>query len=116
MANTAQYYANIRTKLVELTAQFPSGDCVVMSIDNLDRNSKAGNLCEVPLNFAARVIVESTHRLATKEEYAAFKESHERARGQIAKAQALAAQRQVAAVLGTGPVPMPMPEPVKPAK
>ena len=62
------YYADMRAKRAELSAQFPSGYCYVMSLANRDRNSTAGNIAEVCVDTAARTIIEGTHRLTTADE------------------------------------------------
>jgi hypothetical protein len=50
---------------------------LVVSIKTAGRPSAAGSICEVTLDNAARLIVEGTHRLASKEEIQAFQEEQE---------------------------------------
>jgi hypothetical protein len=66
--NSQAYYQILRTKREDLAIRYPSGFCLVMSIFNPQRNSAPGNLCEVTVADAARLLYEGTHREATEDE------------------------------------------------
>jgi hypothetical protein len=63
--NAQEYWATVRKKEAELKVQFPEGYCKVISVDNLQRNSTAGNIVEVNLRQAAEHLLAGTHRLLT---------------------------------------------------
>jgi hypothetical protein len=77
---TQSYYYSIELKRSELYERFPTGHCRVMSLDNLEHNTTAGNVCEAPIELAAKLITETTHRLCTSEESKAFDAAQEAAR------------------------------------
>lgn len=100
MGNVNKYYADIAAKRTELAGQFPQGDCLVISVNNQDKNSTAGNMAEVPVGMAARLLVEGTHRVATPEDHKAFKDGQEKARKDIAAANLENVRKQFSDVLG----------------
>lgn len=63
--NAQEYWASVRQKAAELESQFPQGFCKLISVDNLQRNSTAGNIVEVNLRQAAEHLLAGTHRLLT---------------------------------------------------
>jgi hypothetical protein len=99
--DTLKYIATLKANKVTLAEQYPQGCCLVVSVDNLEHNSVAGHICEVPTGQAARLLTESTHRLATKEETAAFRKEHDAKRNETLNTQAAleASRRQIAALL-----------------
>lgn len=80
-----------RAVLAEITPQFPSGDCVLVSLDNPTYNTVGGRAMEVSLDIAARHLVENTHRLAKPEEADFFHLEQEEA-GKNIRRQAAAKQ------------------------
>jgi hypothetical protein len=66
MSKFSQYYSEIRAKTQELAEQFADDHCLVTA---------GKTTCEVPVPLAARLLVEGTHRLASKEEQDAFHEA-----------------------------------------
>src|SRR4051794_32638017 len=94
MKDFRQYYATIRAKQTELGPEFPEGCCLVMSVQSLERNSPGGNVCEVSLYDAARLLTDGTHRLATKEETVAFRERNDIMRSRNTHADLLSAARR----------------------
>ncbi len=83
--DTSLYYAGIRDKREALTRKRPSGFCLVMSVNNLEKNSKAGNVCEVSVQDAARLLTDGTHQLANDEEINAFRDQQAVERARIRK-------------------------------
>ncbi len=77
---TAEYYAEVRKMAARLDEQFPQGFCVLTSVANRDKNTVAGNVTEAANDNAARCLVEGTHRLATEDEVAEWREHQERNR------------------------------------
>lgn len=72
-----QYYSDLRAKTNALAAQYPDGCLLVVSVANLLRGTTPGNICEVTVDNAARLILEGTHREATAEEIRAYEEGQE---------------------------------------
>jgi len=72
MNNIQEYWAQVRRKQAELKAQFQAGCCKLISVDNLQRNSTAGNIVEVNLQQAAEHLLAGTHRLLTASELEAY--------------------------------------------
>lgn len=72
--NTSTYFADIRVQRTKLESQFSEGACLVVSVSVLGRYTTPGNVCEVTLDNAARLLVEGTHKLASPEESHAFRE------------------------------------------
>jgi hypothetical protein len=70
--DTTLYYAALREQRETLAKQHPSGFCLVVSVFNLQKQSAPGNLCEVTINDAARLLFEQTHREATEDEARAY--------------------------------------------
>jgi len=68
MTKFEQYYSNIRAQRQQLAGQFPDQCCLVVA---------GGTVAEVPLNIAARLLVEGTHKLASKTEQDAFRATQE---------------------------------------
>jgi hypothetical protein len=66
MTKFSQYYSEIRAKTQELAGLFADDHCLVTA---------GKTTCEVPVPLAARLLVEGTHRLASKEEQEAFYEA-----------------------------------------
>jgi roadblock/LC7 domain-containing protein len=62
------YYLAIREQRKALALQFPDDSCLVVS---------AGNVCEVTLDIAARLLTEGTHALASEAEACAFRATQE---------------------------------------
>jgi hypothetical protein len=75
--NRTDYFSAIKQQLTALTSQFSDGACLVVSIAIPGRRGTAGNICEVTLDNAARLLVEGTHRLASTEESHAFREEQQ---------------------------------------
>jgi hypothetical protein len=107
MANVQQYYLSMKAKREELAGQFLKGDCLVTSVANLDHGSTAGNVAEVPVPLAARLLIEGTHRLSSKEEQTAFKDvqAKQRATTLTSIALAQAARKQIETLLNGQPQP-----------
>jgi hypothetical protein len=83
--NTETYYAALRQQRETLAPQHPSGFCLVMSLDNSQKNSTPGNLCEVTVADAARLLMDGTHRVATADEFNAYKKQQGVERARIRK-------------------------------
>jgi hypothetical protein len=66
------YYAAIREKQQVLSRQFSDGCCLVISV-----NTRNNGPCEVPVDIAARLLVEGTHCLASEGETHAFRQMRE---------------------------------------
>lgn len=75
--NTQEYYATLRTKQEDLSIRHPSGFCLVVSVFNAQKQSAPGNLCEVTIADAARLLFEQTHREATEDEAAIYAEKQD---------------------------------------
>lgn len=71
--NITEKAVKVKAKRGELESQFPSGDCVVMSLPSDTFNTVGGVAMEVPVDIAARGIVDQTHRLATEDEAKAWR-------------------------------------------
>jgi hypothetical protein len=69
------YWGKVRTKQAELDKQFPSGFCLIVSIDGV-------RTCEADNANSARCIVDSTHRLATPDEAVEHRRDQELKRSQ----------------------------------
>ena len=93
------YFSALRTRRTALQLQYPEGCCLVMSVDNLDKNSKAGNVCEVLNNRAAQLIVDGTHRLPSDAEAEAYRKDQESARARNTPINSLASARAQFAAL-----------------
>lgn len=78
--NNEKYFGILRERRIAVQQAHPEGCCLVVSVENLERNSTAGHICEVPNEQAAQLLTEGTHRLAAKEETAQFRKEHETAR------------------------------------
>ena len=87
------YHSAKREVFAGLSRQFPDGWCFITSVDTPGKNIKAGAVCSVTVDNAARCIVEGSHRLATDEEARAFRESQTAARAYSRPAVTLAAAR-----------------------
>lgn len=72
MADIAKFYSDLRKLQASLEAEYPTGVVHVTSVENRQLNSLPGVTLSATAYNAARVITEGTHRLATKEEIAAF--------------------------------------------
>lgn len=83
--NIQERGAKIRTQFQTLHAQFPSGDCVMVTLENSHCNTKGGSIIEVPLDLAARGLVDGTHKLASKEEEQKFRDAQRAAAQDIQK-------------------------------
>ncbi|WP_321471140.1 hypothetical protein [uncultured Paludibaculum sp.] len=81
--NVTEKALKTRAKRIELEAQFPSGDCVLVSVQSDTHNTKGGLTMEAPVDNAARHLVEGTHRLATEDEIKAFRTAQAEQRKQI---------------------------------
>ena len=81
------YYQKIRDMETKIAEEFP----LVVSIETAD-GGKGGTKTEVPRRLAAKLLVESMVRLATKEEFKAYREV-------MAEAQRVAEQPAAAAKL-----------------
>jgi hypothetical protein len=75
----SEYYASIRRVRAELSENFPSGDCLIISV----RAANNGP-CETPVSDAARWIVEGNSRIATPEEANKFRAQRDAARARSA--------------------------------
>lgn len=64
----SETFVALRSKERELQAQFPSGDCYLISVRNEVFNTVGGQVVGVPVEIAARHLLEGTHRLASNEE------------------------------------------------
>ena len=73
MANLRDRYLQEKAKLAELTAQYPEGYLVMMSVPSDTYNTKGGVTMEVPVDIAARCLMQATHRIATEAEVEAFR-------------------------------------------
>jgi hypothetical protein len=80
MMKFEQYYSNIRAQRQQLAGQFPDQCCLVVA---------GGAVAEVPLDIAARLLVEGTHALATDAQARAFREAQIAARARSAPATTL---------------------------
>jgi hypothetical protein len=114
--NAQEYYSRRKKIHAELKEKHGEhGSVLLVSVENLDKNSTAGNLCEVSVENAARCVVEGTHRLGTDEEYAAFRAQQQAAREAVAKETVERARNNFNALLGgQGPMPAPPPAPAAP--
>lgn len=72
-----QYYSDLRAKTNALAAQHADGCLLVVSVANRLRGTTPGNICEVTVDNAARLILDGTHREATAEEIRAYQEAQE---------------------------------------
>jgi hypothetical protein len=113
--NAQEYYARRKKIHAELKEKHGEhGSVLLVSVENLDKNSTAGNLCEVSVENAARCIVEGTHRLGTDEEYATFRAQQQSVRESLAKDAADRARQSFNAILGGQMLaPTPAPQPVQ---
>ncbi len=68
-----QQNEEIAALAVTLATRFPTGFCMVASIDCPARNTEAGAVKEVGVQRAAELIVEKTHKLATPDEIEAYR-------------------------------------------
>ena len=75
----SEYYASIRRVRAELAEKFPSGDCLIISVQPANNG-----LCETPVSDAARWIVECRFRLATQGEANKFRAQRDAARARCA--------------------------------
>jgi len=66
--NSQVYFASIAEKKRELDSQFPEGFCLIVSVNNIDKNTTAGSRTEVSTHGAAKGIVDGTQRLMTADE------------------------------------------------
>ncbi|WP_321476613.1 hypothetical protein [uncultured Paludibaculum sp.] len=80
MSKIREIAVRVRGKVAELRTEFPSGDCVLVSVKNDAFNTVGGMPMEVPVENAARHLVEGTHRMATETEIKAFREQQKAAR------------------------------------
>lgn len=62
------YFSAIREQRAALASKFPEGCCLVVA---------GGTVAEVPLDIAARLLVEGTHKLASEAEQDAFRATME---------------------------------------
>jgi hypothetical protein len=100
MLNPQKYFSAIADKRRELDAAYPNGFLYIASVRNLDRNTTAGSVSEVSTILAARGIIDSTHRLLTAEEVAAFEIAEEARRKLIVKDDGVSIKRRVRSLLG----------------
>jgi len=80
-----QYYSNIRAQRQQLAGQFPDQCCLIIA---------GGTVAEVPLDIAARLLVEGTHALASDEQARVFREAQELTRARATTDPLEAARRQ----------------------
>lgn len=73
------YWASVQKEEAELRVRFPEGFCTIISEENVQRNSRAGAICEVTLRQAAEHLLAGTARLLT----AAEAESYQREQSAI---------------------------------
>jgi hypothetical protein len=78
----SNYFKTLRVQREALEAKFPEGCCLVISVDNLNKASTAGHVCEVTTTSAAQLLVDGTHRLVTEAEATKFRQSEALARAQ----------------------------------
>jgi len=83
--DTQQYYAILREQRETLAKQHPSGFCLVVSLDDPQRNVKAGAVCEVSVADCARLLLDRTHRVATPAEVEAYRDRQSVARARIVR-------------------------------
>lgn len=83
--NTISYYAARRDQREALSKAYPSGFVLVVSVENFEKNSKGGSICEVTADDAARLMLDQTHRVATDAEASAFRDQQAVARARICK-------------------------------
>lgn len=62
----------IRAKQADMERSYPDG-CVMVSLQSGTYNTTGGQTVEVPVESAARHLVEGTHRLASEAEIKAFR-------------------------------------------
>jgi hypothetical protein len=77
MNQRTEYFSKIHKQQEALRQQFPSGDCLVISV-----NPGNNGACEVPLPLAAKLLVEGTHILASPDQCNAYRAAQEMARTQ----------------------------------
>jgi len=99
--NSQQYYAILRTKQDDLAIRHPSGFCLVVSVFNSQKQSAPGNLCEVSIADAARLLYEGTHREATEDEAAIYAEKQDAERMRNAPDNVGRMRAQLNQLLGT---------------
>jgi len=90
MTKFEQYYSNIRAQRQQLAGQFPDQCCLVVA---------GGTVAEVPLDIAARLLVEGSHKLASKAEQDAFHATMEMNRVSTPQTDTLANARAQYAIL-----------------
>lgn len=73
----------VKAKLVQLAERFPTGDCVLVSVQSETYTTVGGMTMEMPIENAARHMVEGTHRLATDAEINTFRDQQVAARAAI---------------------------------
>jgi hypothetical protein len=92
MMKFEQYYSNIRAQRQQLAGQFPDQCCLVVA---------GGAVAEVPLDIAARLLVEGSHKLASQAEQDAFHATMQMNRVSTPQVDTLEnARQQFAALLG----------------
>lgn len=99
--NSQAYYAILRTKREDLAIRYPSGFCLVVSVFNSQKQSAPGNLCEVSIADAARLLYEGTHREATEDEVAIYAEKQDAERMRNAPDNVGRMRAQLNQLLGT---------------
>lgn len=75
--NSQQYYSDLHAKTNALAVTHADGCLLVVSVANLLRGTTPGNICEVTVDNAARLLLDGTHREATAEEIRAYQEAQE---------------------------------------
>ena len=99
--NSQAYYQILRTKREDLAIRHPSGFCLVISVFNAQKQSAPGNLCEVTIADAARLLFEQTHREATEDEAAIYAEKQDAERMRNAPDNVGRMRAQLNQLLGT---------------
>jgi hypothetical protein len=97
MSTTSDFYTNKRRTADDLLRAYPSGFCLVMSA-----SPGTHSAVEVTVDNAARLIVESSHRLATVTECEAFHAAQALARSQSVPVDGLQAARALHAAIVAG--------------
>ena len=93
MTKFEQYYSNIRAQRQQLAGQFPDQCCLVVA---------GRTVAEVPLDIAARLLVEGTHKLASDEQTRVFREAQALTRARTTADPIASARLQFGLLVGKG--------------
>lgn len=74
---------DVLKKQAELEAAFPSGYCYITSLEDSQRQLRAGTVTEVTLQIAAVRLCERTHEISTPEQLEEFHARQAEIRAQI---------------------------------